>query len=96
MRLAFESWLWRKINDAAPPGSFVPSDALFGSSAAALEHKLDAVRYCAAAASLGTRGSLERVAQWLLRELPEAAVVPCGAAAEGESVRRVAIHVLRW
>eukprot|EP00966_Prymnesium_polylepis_P021875 502678-Prymnesium_polylepis.1 len=58
--------------------------ALYGSSAAALGHKLDAVRYCAAAASLGTKGSLERVAQWLLRELPDLIVVPCGNATDDE------------
>ena len=65
----------------------MPSEALFGASAVALEQKLDAVRYCAAAANLGTRSSLERVAQWLLRELPEAVVVPCGPAPDDENVR---------
>ena len=56
LRLAFTDWLWRRVEQAEPPGSFIPSEAIFGTSAAALEYKLDAVRFCAAAANLGTRG----------------------------------------
>lgn len=56
MRLALQEWLWRRITEAQPAGSFSPAEALFGSSPQALEHKLEVVKECVAAAHLGTSG----------------------------------------
>ena len=77
LRLSLQEWFRRRIEGAAPP-SFAIETVFLGGSPEALANKLDAVRFCGASAGLNTRASLERVAQWMLREIPCAGPVPCG------------------